>query len=162
MTVWARIWAPSHRKIVVPHPNFSWETSYLKLKKYPGVIGLPNASRFGFPRCDFRCHLLTNLPTDMLIFSVRDSLWKPAKAGIKRRKVARKKCWSYKFESFWGHFAIWAIHDTRRSKKINHKYSRNKIFFRTSKFSKLFFSEKNIFFFDRIFFMIQNLSTLSI
>ena len=64
MTVWARILAPSHRKIVLAHPNFSWETSYLKLKKYPGVIGLPNASRFGFPCCDFGRYQLTNQLTN--------------------------------------------------------------------------------------------------
>ena len=79
--------------------------------------------------------------------------------SIKRRKVPRKKCWSYTFESFWGHFAIWAMHDTRRSPWKNQDIL---IFFRTSKFSKLFFSEKKNFFFDPIFLMIQNLIILLI
>ena len=35
-------------------------------EKNLGAIGLLNLSRFGFPRCDFRCHQLTNLLTYLL------------------------------------------------------------------------------------------------
>ena len=61
-------------------------------EKNLGAIGLLNLSRFGFPRCDFRCHLLTYLPTYQLtywltcwFFRGGDALWKPAKAGIMER-----------------------------------------------------------------------------
>ena len=69
--------------------------------------------------------------------------------SIKRRKVTRKKCWSYKFEPFWGHFAIWAMHDTRRSGCPTWK--NQDIFFSTKNFVT-----KKIFFFDNFFSNIKS------
>ena len=66
--------------------------------------------------------------------------------SIKRRKVPRKKCWSYKFESFWGHFAIWAMHDTRRSEKNQPQIFEKKSFFEHRNFQNYFSPRKNVFF----------------
>ena len=72
-------------------PFFLMTNFITNLEKNLGAIGLLNLSRLGFPRCDFRCHQPTYLPTNLLTYQLTcwffrggDALWKPAKAGIKQ------------------------------------------------------------------------------
>ena len=84
-----------------------------------GAIGLLNLSRFGFPRCDFRCHLLTylltNLLTDMLIFSRR---WCSLKTGQGRDYVSGSKCVLYEHKTGNLLFSISILARRRREKIV--------------------------------------------
>ena len=72
--------------------------------------------------------------------------------SIKCRKVMRKKCWSYKFEPFWGHFAIWPMHDTRGSGCPTWKNQDILICFPKIKIFKIIFLQEKSFFLIQIFF----------